>query len=203
MNRSLPLCALLAVLSGTACIRAIPGLPNTTSAVTSPRELKPPDGMAAFVVFHGEGDRAHPVVFKADGTALCQMPSGMQCKVLLSPGRTRLYVTWMGPVRGVDTRTEAWDLDVVAGRTYFATVSPPRSGWSGTVNEKFTPTSKHWGNLDRYLQFPEVTLDAARRSELQAALGDVAEMVSHADARMAKYDARHLEAHSVHPDDGI
>ncbi|MBN8615840.1 MAG: hypothetical protein J0L92_34925 [Deltaproteobacteria bacterium] len=149
------------------------------------------------MVIHGAGDASNPVVFTADGTVVCQVPPGTHCAASLTPGAYRLYIAWTPAV------VDVWELQVAAGRTYYGTLHAPRMGWGGYVNEKLTPASPHWANLQQYLAGQSVAIDPARAGELAAELGDVSQLVERGDVRFERYDERHVEAHTFRPDDGV
>ncbi len=198
-SRAWRLSFLLLLLTGLlAGCRASRGFTNTTVASSARRASIPvPPGQAVFVAFHGVGDESNIVLFTSDGTPVCQVPSGAHCAMALTPGQYRIYIAWS---RGF---VDAWDLDVVEGRTYFATMSAPRGGWGSFIDEKLTPESPHWGRLAEYMSGVEVGLDPRQAATLQLELGDYTQLVRAGDSRMARYDARHVEAHTIHPDDGV
>lgn len=180
----------LTLLAG-GCGHALPDL--TVHATTPRQDLTPPPDQAVFVVLHGGRDSTNVVLFTADGTPVCQVPHQSHCMMALTPGHYRVYITWDRVF------SDAIDLDVVGGRTYYATLA---MGWS-FVDEKLTPSQPGWARLDEYMQGQEVGLDPARVSELRTELGNFQELVDEADRRMSNYDERHVEAHTIHPDDGV
>jgi hypothetical protein len=171
--------------------RAIPDATGYSLAPT------PAADSASLVVFRDAFGAGAPVLMASDGTPLCQLPTGTQCVTALNPGRHRVYVVWTALV------VDALDLDVVAGKTYFATLAAPRTGWDTWVSEKFTPASKHWERLAAYRSSPNVAIAPARMAELRDSLGNVSSLISQGDSKMARYDPRHVEAHTLHPDDSL
>lgn len=184
--------ALGAVPTLGGCAHAIV---DTTIHATAPRQdlSPPPPDQAVFMVFHGGRDSTNVVLFTGDGTPVCQVPGQSHCAMALTPGHYRIYITWDRVF------SDAIDLDVVGGRTYYATLA---MGW-GFVDEKLTPAQDGWARLPEYMQGQEVGLDPARASELREELGDFQELIDQADHRMERYDERHIEAHTLHPDDGV
>lgn len=181
----------LGFLAVAGCGHAIPDM---TIHATTPRQtiVAPPD-QAVFVVFHGGRDSTNVLLFSADGTPICQVPHQSHCMMALTPGHYRVYVTWDRVFQ------DAIDLDVVAGRTYYATLA---MGWS-FVDEKLTPSMPGWERLAEYMQGQEVGIDPSQIPALRLELHDHEDLVEEADRRMEHYDERHLEAHTIHPDDGV
>lgn len=179
------------------CVRAARGFGDTTVRGMNGTVPDAPPGEARLVVIHGVGDASNPVVFTADGTAICQVPPGTHCAASLAPGSYRLYIAW---TEGV---VDVWELEVAAGRTYYGTLRGPRMGWGGYVNEKLTPGSPSWANLQDYLVGQPVAIDPGRAADLAAELGDIADLVERGDSRFGRYDERHIEAHTFHPNDGV
>jgi hypothetical protein len=169
-------------------------IPDMTLRSTTPQpQVQAPADQAMFVVFHGGRDGTNVVLFTEDGTPVCQVPHASHCLMALAPGHYRIYITWDRVF------SDAWDLDVVAGRTYYATMA---TGWS-FMDEKLTPASTNWAHLAEYMQGAEVGLDPAQVPMLRTELGNFQELIQQADHRMERYDERHLEAHTIHPEDGV
>lgn len=160
------------------------------------RSLEAPPDQAMFVVIQPQNSGLPFVIFTADGTPLCEVPSTLYCVMLLAPGHHRLYAT---PSAGAGV--DALELDVVAGRRYVATVS---ASW-GLRFEELTAASPadRVAALGGWLARQEASLDAAGVERLRADLAAHADLVENADERWRRYDAEHLAVHQITPDESL
>lgn len=196
-HRSLASCTIATLLGSLAagCAHAIPDFTVHAAAPQSP--IAAPADRAQLVVIHGGHavDDVNVIVFAPDGTPLCQVPHAAHCIISLDPGHHRVFMTWDRMF------TDAWDLDVVAGRTYYGTMAPVP--YTGILDEKLTADQPNWSHLTEYLsRGAEVSIDPARLPALRRELGDVQPLILRAESLMNGYDAAHRELHTFHVDDG-
>ncbi len=178
-------------LAVAGCGHSIPDM--TLRATTRQQAIHAPADQAVLVALHGGRDATNVVLFTADGTPVCQVPHASHCMMSLTPGHYRVYIAWDRAF------ADAIDVDVVAGRTYYMTMAV---GW-GFMDEKLTPASQNWPHLAEYLDGEEVGLDPQQFPLLREELGNYQQLIDQADRRMSRYDERHLEVHTIRPEDGI
>ena len=189
--RSIYFVLALVLLAASGCAHTFA---DVTARHPSRGELAAPSDSALLTVFRGARGGNSVVLFNADGSPLCQLPARTHCVLSLAPGHHRLYVYWASDF------VDALDVEVAPGRRYYATVA---AGYLRPMDEKLTPESERWAQLATFYDTPETVIDDAALPRLLTGMPPFTEIRDQGDHRLSGYDERHVEAHTLRPDEGI
>lgn len=176
------------------------GLPTASTHVPTRGRMQAPADRALFVPHFFARSRLSPEIaltlVDAQGRAYCQLNPGSHCVLSLAPGRYRFYVV------NSPMALDVIDAEVTAGRTYFAWIDFTNFG-SGIIAEKLVPSTAPHGRVETIWASAETTLRMTETAALEAQLREHLDvMLRNGERRMHHMDARHVEAHTIHPGDG-
>jgi hypothetical protein len=141
-------------------------------------------------------------ILDGDGRLVAQINDRSRAVVRVPPGPVRLYAI-PGAVAEAGDRIEG---TVLAGRTYYATISVRAGGYGGVAFRALNPRSldDRWAQRHAYIEkTPLIEMDSARIPIAVRSIGDPVPLLRKVDAKVDRLSAAHRAERTIEAQDGL